>query len=61
MRVAAYTDSKLVKGQVTGEYKAKEDGMKKYLIKVTEHMSHFEAIKVQHILRNQNKHANRLA
>lgn len=29
VRVGAYTDSKLVEGQVIGEYKAKEDQMKK--------------------------------
>lgn len=29
VRVAAYTNSKLVEGQVIGEYEAKEDRMKK--------------------------------
>jgi len=49
--VVAYTDSKFIEGQVTGKYEAKEDQMKKYLTKVTELMSQFEAVKVQHIPR----------
>lgn len=57
----AYTDSKLVEGQVTSEYRAKEDWMKRYLTKVTELMSYFKAVKVQHIPRGQNKQADRLA
>lgn len=62
VRVVAYTDSKLIEGQVIREYKAKEDRMKKkYLTRVAELMSHFEAIKNQHIPRGQNEHADRLA
>lgn len=34
IRIIIYTDSKLVEGQVTGEYEAKEDRMKKYMAKV---------------------------
>lgn len=52
VHVAAYTDSKLVEEQVTGEYEAKEDWMKKYLARVSELISHFNVVKVQHILRS---------
>lgn len=61
VRVTAYIDSKLVKGQVTSEYEAKEDRMKKYLARVIELISHFEAIKVRHIPRGQNEQADQLA
>lgn len=60
VRIVAYTDSKLVEGQVTREYEAKENQMKKYMAQVLELVSHFNAIKVQHIPRSQNEHANRL-
>lgn len=47
--VSSFTNLKLIKGQVTGEYEVKEDQMKKYLTWVTELMSHFEAVSVRHI------------
>lgn len=50
--VVAYTDSKHVEGQVTREYEAKENRIKKYLTRVTELMSHFKAVKIQHISRS---------
>lgn len=59
--VVAYINSKLVEGQVTGEYKAKEDRMKKCLARVTELMSHFDAVKYQHISKSQNEHVDQLA
>lgn len=59
-RLYAHTDSKLIEGQVTGEYEAKEERMKKYLARVRELMSHFKAIKIKHILRCQNEHADQL-
>lgn len=60
-RVAAYTDSRLVEGQVTGEYGVKEDRIKKYPTRVIKLMSHFDAIRVQHISRSQNENTDRLA
>lgn len=50
-RLSAHTDSKLVEGQVTEEYEAKEERMKKYLARVRELMSHFKAVEIKHILR----------
>lgn len=60
-RLSSYTNSKLVEGQVTREYEAKEERMKKYLARVRQLISHFKTIEIKHILRCQNEHANWLA
>lgn len=38
-QITVYTDSKLVKGQVMGEYEAKEDWIQGYLARVRDLMS----------------------
>lgn len=60
-RLSAHTDYKLVEGQVTREYEAKEEGMKKYLARVRELMSHFKVVEIKHMLRCQNEHTDQLA
>ena len=47
-------DSKLVVGQMTNEYKAKEKRMKKYLKLTTQLINKFDDIKVEQIPREKN-------
>ena len=47
-------DSKLVFGQMTNEYKAKEERMKKYLKLTTQLINKFDDIKVEQIPRENN-------
>ena len=47
-------DSKLVFGQMTNEYKAKEKRMKKYLKLTTQLINKFDDIKVEQIPRENN-------
>ena len=47
-------DSKLVVGQMTNEYKAKEERMKKYLKLTTQLINKFDDIKVEQIPRENN-------
>ena len=47
-------DSKLVVGQMTNEYKAKEERMKKYLKLTTQLINKFDDIKVEQIPREKN-------
>lgn len=57
-RITVYTDSKMVERQVTGEYEAKEDRMKKYLAQVKGLVFQIKNAKIQHIPRNQNEHTD---
>ena len=55
------TDSKLVIGQMTNEYEAKEERMKNYLKLVTQLIDKFDDIKVEQIPRKENSAADEIA
>ena len=55
------TDSKLVVGQVLGEYQVKDDLLLQYCHKVVEAMKEFEEVTVHHIPRAENARADRLS
>ena len=54
-------DSKLVVGQVQGEYQVKDDLLLQYYHKVVEAMKEFEEITIHHIPRAENTKADRLS
>ncbi|XP_027933467.1 uncharacterized protein LOC114188974 [Vigna unguiculata] len=60
-RLKCNTDSKLVVGQVQGEYQVKDDLLLQYYHKVLEAMKEFEEITIQHIPRAENARADRLS
>ncbi|XP_075666063.1 uncharacterized protein LOC142635890 [Castanea sativa] len=59
--VEFYCDSRLVVGQVNGEFEARDERMQKYLNRVRCALSTFEQFKVRQIPRGQNAHADSLA
>lgn len=56
-----FSDSRLVVGQVNGEFEARDQQMQGYLNKVRQAQLNFEACSVRQIPRGQNSHANSLA
>lgn len=60
-KLMVYSDSQLVVNQLNGEYEAKDDRMKAYMIKVWELASEFEDIEFRRFVRDQNRHADGLA
>ncbi|VFQ67163.1 unnamed protein product [Cuscuta campestris] len=59
-RVQVYSDSQLVVGQITGEFEAKEERMKRYRDLSLEMLGRFE-FKLEHIPRAQNAEADVLS
>ncbi|XP_075659122.1 uncharacterized protein LOC142629003 [Castanea sativa] len=59
--VEFYCDSRLIVGQVNGEFEARDERMKKYLNRVKEVLGMFKNFKVRQIPRGQNVHADSLA
>ncbi|VFQ72064.1 unnamed protein product [Cuscuta campestris] len=59
-RVQVYSDSRLVVGQITGEFEAKEERMKRYRDLSLEMLGRFE-FKLEHIPRAQNAEADVLS
>ncbi|VFQ63990.1 unnamed protein product [Cuscuta campestris] len=59
-RVQVYSDSRLVVGQITGEFGAKEERMKRYRDLTLEMLGRFE-FKLEHIPRAQNAEADVLS
>ena len=55
------TDSKLVVGQVLGEYQVKDDLLLQYHHKAVEAMKEFEEVTIHHIPRAENTRADRLS
>ena len=55
------TDSELVQRQVTGRYKVKDGKLKVLFEKVCDLAPRFEQVEIQHVLRENNKDADRLA
>lgn len=59
--VEMFLDSRLVIGQVQGEFEAKDERMQGYLSKVKCLQLEFESFNLLHIPRNGNAHADSLA
>ena len=59
--VKVFSDSKLVVGQVKGEFEAKDERMQGYLSQVKCLQSEFDSFNFLHIPRNDNAHADSLA
>lgn len=56
-----YTDSELVYNQVIGNYKVKNEKIKPLFEQVKHLLRGFKAFKIEHVLRDKNKDADRLA
>ena len=54
-------DSKLIVRQITNEYKANEERMKKYLQLMSQLIDEFDNVKLELILREENFAANKIA
>ena len=59
--VKVFSDSRLVVGQVKGEFEAKDERMQGYLSQVRCLQSEFESFNLLHIPRSGNAHADSLA
>ncbi|XP_075633510.1 uncharacterized protein LOC142605971 [Castanea sativa] len=59
--VELYCDSRLVVGQINGEFEARDERMKKYLERVKGVLSLFKSFQVRQIPRGQNAHVDSLA
>ena len=59
--VKVFSNSRLVVGQVKGEFKVKDERMQGYLSQVRCLQSEFESFNLLHILRSGNAHADSLA
>jgi ribonuclease HI len=55
------SDSQLAVSQVQGEYQAKDEQLAKYLSKVDLLKKKFEEVKIEHVPREKNTRADRLA
>ena len=55
------SDSKLVVGQITKEYEAKEDMMKRYLKLTNQLVSNFDDVRITQIPRKENSEADKVA
>jgi ribonuclease HI len=60
-RLKIYLDSELVFKQYLGEYKINNSNLKELLKKIREKEKKFESVEIQHIYREQNKEADKLA
>ena len=59
--IKMFSDSRLVDGQVKGEFEAKDERMQRYLSQVGHLWSGFESFNLLHIPRSGNTHADSLA
>ena len=59
--VKLYSNSKLIVGQVNGDFEAQDERMQGYLAKVQNARAQFKGFILKQILRGQNSHANSLA
>ena len=59
--IKLFSDSRLVVGQVNGEFEAKDERMRGYLSQVKTLQSKFESFNLLHVPRNGNAHADSLA
>ena len=56
-----YCDSQLVVSQISGDYAAKDEKMKTYLVEAKKLLGKFEHVRIEHISRDLNRHADALA
>jgi len=59
--VTVFMDSELVVKQLSGEYRVKDDGMKKLFLQTLEALKDFKSFEIKHIDRSKNKEADKLA
>lgn len=59
--VTLYADSQLLVRQITGEYKVKSEGLRPLFEKVKKLITNFEKFSANHVPREQNKEADKLA
>ena len=59
--VVLYSDSQVVVGHINRDYEAKREQMKKYLNLIRKQTNQNFAVKFLQVLREEYKHANRLA
>jgi ribonuclease HI len=59
--VSVYTDSELVAKQVCGEYKVRNERLRSYVEKVLDLIGFFDSFSLQHIPREANSVADKLA
>ena len=59
--VEMFSDSRLIVGQVQGEFEAKDERMQGYLSLAKSLQSEFESFNLRHIPRSGNTHADSLA
>ena len=55
------SDSKLMVGQITNEYKAKEDRMKRYLTLTNQLVSNFDDVNITQVPREENSEVDEVA
>ena len=55
------SDSKLVIGQMTNEYEAKEDRIKRYLTSTNQLVSNFDDVKITQVPREENSKVDKVA
>ena len=60
-KLSVYTDSELMFRQLTGKYKVKNEHLKPLFEQANELASSFERVEIQHVMREKNKDADRLA
>uniref|UniRef100_A0A2N9ENB8 Uncharacterized protein n=1 Tax=Fagus sylvatica TaxID=28930 RepID=A0A2N9ENB8_FAGSY len=59
--LTVYCDSQLVVNQISGDYAAKDDKMKIYLVEAKKLLAKFKHVQMEHIGRDLNGHADALA
>ena len=59
--IKLFSDSRLIVGQVRGEFEAKNERMQGYLSQVKSMQSKFDSFDLLHVLRSGNAHADSLA
>ena len=60
-RLNIFLDSELLVNQIKGSYKVKNENLKILMFEVRKLLSYFDSYKVEHIDRNQNHMADKLA
>lgn len=60
-RVRVYADSELMVKQLNGEYKVKNEGLQPLFNRALSQVRKFEEFQIEHITRDRNKEADRLA
>lgn len=58
--LSCFLDSELVVKQLKGEYKIKDENIKKFYTKIQTLIKDFDSVTFTHVPREQNKHADRL-